>query len=100
MGTARWLGLWAALWLMLITGRALAQQSGTVTCSGVLVDFQTNPRAALPTAVIYDAQGGYACLINRGRAGHDPLRPCSAEQGCKLVGTYKSKIGQTTPSID
>jgi hypothetical protein len=93
MGTARRLAIWAAF--LVITGPALAQQNRTVTCSGVLVDFQTNPLAAFPTAVIYDAQGGYACLIDRGQAGHDPLRPCTAGQGCLLVGTYKSKIGQT-----
>jgi hypothetical protein len=71
---------------------ALAQQN-SVTCSGILVDFQTNPRADFPMAVIYDADGGFACLIDRGKAGRDPLRPCIAGQGCRFVGTYKSKIG-------
>jgi hypothetical protein len=53
----------------------------------MLVDFPTNPRASFPTAVNY-AQGGFGRLIDRGQAGHDPLRPCAAGQGCRLVGTY------------
>jgi hypothetical protein len=93
MGIARTLTIWAPLWL--ITGYPAISQNRTVTCSGMLVDFQTNPRASFPTAVIYDVPGGFACLIDRGRAGHDPLRPCAAGEGCRLVGTYKSKIGQT-----
>src|ERR1700674_5498764 len=79
--------------ILITTSFAIAQQNRSVTCSGILVDFQTTPQADFPTAIIYDAEGGFACLIDRGRAGHDPLRPCTAGRSCRLIGTYKSKVG-------
>ena len=80
--------------LVLYTCPALAE-SGNVTCTGTLVDIDLDPKANFPKAVIYDTNGDYTCLIDRGHAGHDPLKPCHQGIECRLIGTYKKKIGQT-----
>jgi hypothetical protein len=65
-----------------------------IICTGTLVDVDLRARADWPLAVIYDAAGGYACTIERTGSGHDPLRPCSVGEQCRVVGSYR-KIGQT-----
>ena len=67
---------------------ALAQK--TVTCTGTLIDVWLKPKGEWPLAVIYDAAGGYTCTLDRTGAGHDPLRPCSAGEKCRVTGTYRT----------
>jgi hypothetical protein len=67
----------------------------TVTCTGVLIDFDIDPKADFPMAIIYDSRGDFACLIDRGRAGHDPLRPCGSGEKCRIVATFSRKLAQT-----
>lgn len=70
---------------------AAAQPS--ITCTGTLIDVDTQAKADWPLAMIYD-QSGRVCTVDRGGAGHDPLRPCSVGEKCRVVGTFR-KIGQT-----
>jgi hypothetical protein len=58
-----------------LPGSVLVQSGRPLVCTGVLVDVDLKPKADFPTAVIA-ADQGYTCLIDRGVAGHDPLRPC------------------------
>jgi len=81
--------------LFLIATNPLLAQKNNITCAGMLIDVDLKPRGDFPLAVIYDAAGGYTCLIDRSGAGHDPLRPCSARQKCRVSGTFSRKIGQT-----
>lgn len=67
----------------------------TVTCTGVLIDFDIDPKADFPMAIIYNSRGDFACLIDRGRAGHDPLRPCGSGEKCRIVATFSRKLAQT-----
>jgi len=78
--------------LLLSADPALAQKR--VTCTGKLIDVDLSSRASFPLAVIYDASGNYTCVIDRSGAGHDPLRPCSAPDTCRVVGIAR-KIGNT-----
>jgi hypothetical protein len=57
--------------------------------TGALIDVWLKKNAEWPLAVIYDAAGNYTCSIDRGHAGHDPLRPCSAGEKCRVTGTYR-----------
>jgi len=77
-------------------------QNRMITCAGLMIDVGLRPKA-WALAVIYDAEGGYTCTIDRAGAGHDPMRPCSAGKKCKLTGIYKHKIDtgySTTYLID
>jgi len=67
---------------------SLAQRN-TVTCTGTLIDVWLKPKGEWPLPVIYDATGGYTCTIDRTGAGHDPMRPCSVGEKCRIVGTYR-----------
>ena len=89
----------------LLTGVVIAATPGyaqkpdnTVTCTGVLIDVAMRPKV-WSLAVIYDAAGGYTCMVDRSNSRHDPMRPCSMGDMCHLVGTYSRKI-DTTYVID
>ena len=69
-------------------------QSNRVTCTGILIDVDLRAGDEWPLAVIYDMTGHYTCTIDRRGSGHDPLRPCSVGEKCRIVGTFR-KIGQT-----
>jgi hypothetical protein len=73
---------------------ASAQSTRYITCTGILIDVDVRTRAQWPLAVIWDADGNYACTVDREGSGHDPLRPCNAGEKCRIVGTFR-KIGQT-----
>jgi len=77
--------------LMVGTALNVHAQNRTITCTGLMVDIGLRPNA-WALAVIYDAEGNYTCTIDRGGAGHDPMRPCSAGEKCKLTGDYKRRI--------
>jgi hypothetical protein len=79
--------------LFVVSGIAMAR-GNRITCTGTLVDVATRSGADWPLAVIYDASGHYTCTIDRTGSGHDPLRPCSAGEKCRVVGTFR-KVGQT-----
>jgi hypothetical protein len=67
------------------------------TCTGVMVPLELSVKADWPLTVIYDAKEGRTCLIDWGRAGRDPLRGSGCEPGaeCRVIGSYRKKIGQT-----
>jgi hypothetical protein len=81
--------------LFLIASHPALAQKNNITCTGILIDIDLKPRADFPLAVIYDATGGYTCLIDRSGSGHDPLRPCEAGRKCRVVGAFSRKVGQT-----
>jgi hypothetical protein len=74
--------------------RPAAAQSDRITCTGILIDVDLSARAEWPLAVIYDMSGHYTCTIDRKGSGHDPLRPCSVGEKCRIVSTFR-KIGET-----
>lgn len=75
---------------------AVSQVKGDrVTCTGMLINVSLDRKADFPIAIIYDAEGDYTCLIDRGRAGHDPLKPCHQGADCRFIGTSKKQIGNT-----
>ena len=91
--------------LCLLAGVVIAATPGyaqkpdnTVTCTGILIDVAMRPKV-WSLAVIYDAAGGYTCMVDRSNSRHDPMRPCSMGDMCHLVGTYSRKI-DTTYVID
>ena len=69
-------------------------QSNRITCAGILIDVDMRTNAEWPLAVIYDADGHYTCTIDRTGSGHEPLKPCSAGEKCRVVGTFR-KVGHT-----
>jgi len=69
--------------------------NNSIVCDGILVDVWLSSKAMWPLATIQDSQGGYVCTFNRGRAGHEPLKACTAGQRCRLVGHIKNKIYDT-----
>jgi hypothetical protein len=68
-----------------------------LTCTRVMVPLELSAKADWPLTVIYDAKDGRTCLIDWGRAGHDPLKGSGCEPGgeCRVIGSYRNKIGQT-----
>ena len=62
----------------------------TITCTGLLIDVAMRPRV-YTLAVIYDA-AGYTCTVDRSAWRHDPMKPCSMGDMCRLVGTYSRKV--------
>jgi hypothetical protein len=87
-------GTLLALTLISLGIRPAAAQSNRITCTGILIDVDLSAGAEWPLAVIYDSSGHYTCTIDRKGSGHDPLRPCSVGEKCRVVGTFR-KIGQT-----
>ncbi|MGA8968576.1 MAG: hypothetical protein WB499_05070 [Pseudolabrys sp.] len=63
----------------------------TITCTGMLIDVAMRPKV-WSLAVIYDATGGYTCTVDRSASRHDPMKPCSMGDMCRLVGTYSRKV--------
>jgi hypothetical protein len=67
-----------------------------ISCTGTLIDVDIDPRMDFPYAVIYDAENYRTCLLDRGRAGHDPLRGlCNVGETCTISGPYKRQIRDT-----
>jgi hypothetical protein len=75
---------------------AIASSAGMakdISCTGVLIDVDIDPRMAFPYAVVYDADNYRTCMLDRGPAGHDPLRGiCNqnekAPSAAHTCGTY------------
>jgi hypothetical protein len=87
----------AALSIAMLTSAKAApahSEPAHITCTGILIDVDVRTRAQWPLAVIWDADGNYACTVDREGSRHDPLRPCNAGEKCRIVGTFR-KIGQT-----
>jgi hypothetical protein len=85
----------AAAVLAAMGGHPALAQKNVVTCTGTLIDVWLKPKAEWPLAVIYDASGGYTCSIDRTGARHDPMRPCSAGEMCRVTGIYQKLRDQT-----
>jgi hypothetical protein len=67
-----------------------------ISCAGTLIDVDIDPRMAFPYAVVYDAENYRTCMLDRGRAGHDPLRGlCNVGETCTISGPYKRQIRDT-----
>jgi hypothetical protein len=69
-------------------------QPNRITCTGTVIDVDTRAKAEWPLAVTYDENGHYTCTVDRAGSGHDPLRPCSVGEKCRVVGSFQ-KIGHT-----
>ena len=74
-----------------------AAQSDHLTCTGIMTEVETRT-SAWPLRVIHDLDGHYICTIDRDASGHDPLKPCSVGDKCRVSGTFH-KVGHTY-SID
>jgi len=83
-----------SLFLILMLSFPARAQSNRITCTGTLVDVWLRANAGWPLGVIYDADGHYACAIDRSGAGHEPLKPCSFGEKCRVVGVFR-KVGET-----
>jgi hypothetical protein len=85
--------------MCMITGYPSFAQRNAVTCTGILVEVDMNPRADFPMAVIYDNTDMSAtrtCVLDVGHAGHWPLRgACEPGEKCRIIGPYFKKIGNT-----
>src|SRR5258707_15867044 len=82
-----------AIMLAVASSAALAAK---ISCTGTMIDIDTDPRADFPYAAVYAQENGRTCMLNRGRAGHDALRGlCAVGQRCTIKGTYRKKIGNT-----
>jgi hypothetical protein len=57
---------------------AKAEAAEVITCTGKLSETAT-------VAVVVDP-AGYTCTIDLRGAGHDPMRPCSVGDVCRLTG--------------
>ena len=68
-------------------------QPDRITCTGILTEAETRT-SAWPLRIIHDAVGHYMCTIDRAASGHDPLKPCSVGDKCRVIGTFH-KVGQT-----
>jgi len=81
--------IWLLAAVLATTASPVRAQDKTVTCTGTLVDVWTRKNAERPLAVIYDVSGKYACTIDRTGARHDPMRPCSFGEKCRVTGIYR-----------
>jgi hypothetical protein len=91
--------------LILVASNTMAPQK-TVTCTGKVIDvavtkrpveLRSGPKPAYPLAVIYDEEGDYTCVIDRGNEPrHDPLKGCAP---CRIVGTIETRVDVYTPTF-
>ena len=73
-----------------------AVAKNTVSCTGSMIDVFIDARADFPVAIVYDADNDRTCVLDRGRAGHDPLRGnCIVGDRCTIHGVYRRVIGNT-----
>jgi hypothetical protein len=73
-----------------------AALANEVTCTGTMIEIDLDARAAFPYAVVYDSEAGRTCMLDRGPAGHDPLRGlCNAGESCTITGPYRRRIRET-----
>ena len=63
----------------------VASVAADVTCTGVLVVGENEE-------LIVDADR--TCSVSTRGSGHDPLKPCTLGQQCRVTGTYSRKIDQ------
>jgi hypothetical protein len=79
----------------LLTTAAFAKNN-VVSCSGTMIDVDLDQRMDFPYAAVYDADNYRTCMLDRGPAGHDPLRGvCNAGQQCAISGPYKRRVRDT-----
>jgi hypothetical protein len=75
---------------------AAANARDTISCSGTMIDVDIDARMAFPYAAVYDASNSRTCMLDRGPAGHDPLRGiCNAGEHCTISGPYKRHVRET-----
>src|SRR5437879_4673948 len=67
-----------ALLLLFITLASPGQAAEVITCTGKLSE-------TAKLAVIVDP-AGYTCTVDLRGAGHDPMRPCTVGEHCRLTG--------------
>jgi hypothetical protein len=67
-----------------------------ISCTGPMIDVDLDPRMAFPYAAIYDPDHNRTCMLDRGPAGHDPLRGiCNPGETCSISGPYKRNVRET-----
>lgn len=65
-------------YLLIAMLAAKAEAAEVITCTGKLSETAT-------VAVVVDP-AGYTCTVDLRGAGHDPMRPCSVGDVCRLTG--------------
>jgi hypothetical protein len=82
-----------ATMIAMTTSSAIAKD---ISCTGTLIEVDTDQRMAFPYAVVYDTENNRTCMLDRGRAGHDPLRGlCNVGEPCTISGPYQRQIRDT-----
>ena len=67
-----------------------------ISCTGTMSDVVNDPRMAFPYAVVYDIENHRTCMLDRGSAGHDPLRGlCNAGETCTISGPCRRQNNET-----
>ena len=67
-----------------------------ISCTGTMSDVVNDPRMPFPYAVVYDIENHRTCMLDRGPAGHDPLRGlCNAGETCTISGPYQRQNNET-----
>jgi hypothetical protein len=93
----------AAAALSLAMGHpAIAQKGRAVTCVGILIEVDVNPRADFPMAVVYDNcddLNPHTCVLNLGHAGHWLLRgaPWRVKALAYIQANYCSGLAISRP---
>ena len=68
-----------------------------ISCTGILIDVDADQRMDFPYAVVYDVENYRTCMLDRGHAGHDPLRGiCNQGETCTISGPYKRSVRDNT----
>ena len=71
-----------------------------ISCTGTMSDVVNDPRMAFPYAVVYDIENHRTCMLDRGPAGHDPLRGlCNAGRPARSRDHTGDKTTKLTSSI-
>jgi hypothetical protein len=80
----------------IITIASTSSMASNISCTGTLIDVDIDQRMDFPYAVVYDSENYRTCMLDRGRAGHDPLRGlCNVGETCTISGPYKRQVHDT-----
>jgi hypothetical protein len=86
----------SAIAAALAIASTVANARDSISCTGIMIDVDIDPHMSFPYAAVYDANNSRTCMLNRGPAGHDPLRGiCNAGERCTISGPYKRRVRET-----
>ena len=67
-----------------------------ISCTGTMIDVDIDARMDFPYAVVYEQANARTCMLDRGPAGHDPLRGvCNVGERRTISGPYKRQVRET-----